>query len=235
MTKVVIANAVVRGRKRGSHRSPAAALHRALGSDGHDVDGAVGHRSVSGVASKAKPGKLPVGRDAPLDDRVEHLHPVVGAVGTLKTMLDAGSIRAHIVVEGGRLWVPGGPDGAIHGMGDTKTNYYEAFETKLKKKVGKETWDSRVHLEHIYYQDLLQEQQEKYWRAIDAKHHLRWDLLHKFMLFSFSDAASIEHSLRKDGGLYKKVHQIIAAAFDNAYAALETRTETPILPKSSFS
>ena len=108
----------------------------------------------------------------------------------------------------------------IHGMGDTKEDYYKDFETKLRKKVGKNTWDSRVHLEHIYYQGLLQEHEERYWKDSVAEHGLRWKRLHKFMLYSFSDAASIEHSLRRDGIIYKKVHQLIAEAFDNAYGAL---------------
>ena len=108
----------------------------------------------------------------------------------------------------------------IHGMGDTKTDYYKAFETKLRKKVGKDTWDSRVHFEYIYYQGLLQDQQEKYWKVSDAEHGLRWNSLHKFMLYGFSDAASIEHSLRKDSVLYIDVHRKIATAFDNAYGAL---------------
>ncbi len=113
MTQLVVAHTVEGGGKGGSHRSPAAALHRALGSDGRDVYRAVGHRSVSSVAGKAKSGELPIGWDAPLDNRVEHLHPVVGAVGALETVLDAGSIRAHVIFEGGRLGVSGGPDRAI--------------------------------------------------------------------------------------------------------------------------
>ena len=40
----------------------------------------------------------------------------------------------------------------IHGMGDTKEDYYKGLETGLRKEVGEDTWDSRVHLEHVYYQ-----------------------------------------------------------------------------------
>ena len=108
----------------------------------------------------------------------------------------------------------------VHGMGDTDEYYYKKFEEKLRKEVGGELWDSRCHLESVYYQGLLQDNQERYWKASNDQYGLKWDSLRKFILFSFSDAASIEHSLRGNGELYEQVHQEIATAFDNAYEAL---------------
>lgn len=108
----------------------------------------------------------------------------------------------------------------IHGMGDTKKDYYKSFEKKLRNRVGKDTWDSKVHLEHVYYQNLLQGEQEDYYEDSDDEHDLRWDILRKLMIFGFNDAAAIEHSLRKDGKLYIDVHRRIATAFDNAYGKL---------------
>ena len=108
----------------------------------------------------------------------------------------------------------------VHGMGNTKKDYFENYEKKLRKAVGRDIWDSRVHLEPVYYQGLLQGNQEEYWKRIDDEHGLKLDFLRKFMLFSFSDAASIEHSLRGDKILYKMVHQEIATAFDKAFEAL---------------
>ena len=102
-------------------------------------------------------------------------------------------------------------------MGDTNPNYYRSFEKKLRKYIGKALWDEKVHLESVYYQGLLQANQEDYWEEIDDKYSLRWDFIRKFMLFSFSDAASVEHSLRNDLVLYKAVHQTIATAFDNSF------------------
>ena len=108
----------------------------------------------------------------------------------------------------------------IHGMGDTNPNYYRSLEKKLRKYVGKDLWDETVHLESVFYQDLLQGNQEEYWQEIDDQYSLKWDFLRKFMLFSFADAASIEHSLRNDMALYLSVHQEIDTAFDYAYEAL---------------
>jgi len=44
----------------------------------------------------------------------------------------------------------------IHGMGDTNPNYYRSLEKKLRKYVSRELWDEAVHLESVFYQDLLQ-------------------------------------------------------------------------------
>jgi len=122
----------------------------------------------------------------------------------------------------------------VHGMGDTNINYYKSIGKKLRQAVGKDTWDSRVHLESVYYQDLLQGNQEEYWEDSDDEHGLRWDFLRKFMLFAFSDAASIEHSLHNDKVLYKAVHQKIATAFDNAYIALGNEAKPVFLIAQSL-
>ena len=117
----------------------------------------------------------------------------------------------------------------IHGMGKTGPDYYKSLERKLTKYVGKDLWNKEVHLESVYYQDLLQGNQENYWNSIDDEYSLRWDFLRKFMLFSFSDAASIEHSLRNDLKLYKAVHQKIATAFDNSFVELGNKSKPVIV------
>ncbi len=108
----------------------------------------------------------------------------------------------------------------VHGMGDTNPNYHHDLVKKTRKYVGKDTWDEKIQFESVFYQDLLQGNQEDYWNEIDDKYNLKWDFLRKFMLFSFSDAASIEHSLRNNQKLYRDVHSRIAKAFDNALEKL---------------
>ena len=122
----------------------------------------------------------------------------------------------------------------VHGMGDTNPNYYKELESKLRKYVGKQLWDDKVHLEDIYYQDLMQGAQEDYWNEIDDLYSLKWDFLRKFMLYSFSDAASIEHSLRNDMELYLNIHKKIADAFDNSLAALENSSKPVIVMAHSL-
>ncbi|MCO7225572.1 hypothetical protein [Pleionea sp. CnH1-48] len=122
----------------------------------------------------------------------------------------------------------------IHGMGDTNPNYHLELVRKLRKRVGKSDWDKNVHLESCFYQDLLQANQEDYWTEADEKYDLKWDFLRKFMLFSFSDAASIEHSLSNDQRLYKQVHGKIALAFDNTLAELENANSPVVVVAHSL-
>ncbi len=68
----------------------------------------------------------------------------------------------------------------IHGMGDTDVNYYKSLKKKLRKYVGGDMWDELVHFESVYFQDLLQGNQEEYWEEIDDEYSLRWDFLRKF-------------------------------------------------------
>jgi len=119
-------------------------------------------------------------------------------------------------------------------MGDTNPNYYKRLESKLRRYVGQSIWDDQVHFESIYYQDLLQGNQEDYWDDIDDKYSLRWDFLRKFMLFSFADAASIEHSLRNDMLLYLSVHQRISDAFDRSLSALGSQLKPVIVVAHSL-
>ena len=108
----------------------------------------------------------------------------------------------------------------VHGMGTQEENYYKALERKLRRYVGPRKWDDKVHLQSVYYQGLLQGNQERYWDEADDRHNLRWDFLRKFMLFGFSDAGSIEHSLHGNQVLYKAVHHEIASALDASLEVL---------------
>jgi len=108
----------------------------------------------------------------------------------------------------------------IHGMGDTDRDYNQSLVQWLKQEIGTQRWDNDIHVESVFYQDLLQGNQEDYWHRINQKYHLRWDFLRRFMLYKFSDGASIEHSLHADMSLYLGVHRTISTAFDNSLNAL---------------
>jgi len=116
----------------------------------------------------------------------------------------------------------------IHGMGDTDRNYHQPLTKRLRAQIGQQVWDDNIHLESVFYQDLLQYNQVDYWHSINDKYQLRWDFLRRFMLYKFSDGASIEHSLHSNMSLYLNVHGKIAAAFDNALDALE-HSDMPVI------
>ena len=79
----------------------------------------------------------------------------------------------------------------IHGMGDTERGYYTEFYDEIKKSLGKTAWD-KVIFKHLYYQDILQGNQETIFNRMRDK--IDWMKLRKFLLFGFSDAASLEYN-----------------------------------------
>lgn len=78
----------------------------------------------------------------------------------------------------------------IHGMGDTERDYYTEFYDEIQKSLGKATWD-KVIFKHIYYQDVLQGNQEDVFNRM--RNQIDWMKLRKFLLYGFSDAASLEY------------------------------------------
>lgn len=77
----------------------------------------------------------------------------------------------------------------IHGMGDTERDYYTGFYDEIKKSLGKSTWD-KVIFKHLYYQDILQGNQQAIFNRM--RDQIDWMKLRKFLLYGFSDAASLE-------------------------------------------
>jgi hypothetical protein len=97
----------------------------------------------------------------------------------------------------------------IHGMGETKADYYFGLQEHIAQTLGTNIW-SQVHLEPIFYQDLLQPNQYRVWNQMVQKEVLDWKGLRQFMLFSFADASTLEHKPEKEGSVYHKVqHKIV--------------------------
>lgn len=78
-------------------------------------------------------------------------------------------------------------------MGTTDMNYAEELRANLSKKLGPDLWQ-HVAFHPVYYQDLVQNNQYAVWNAMDSStNSIEWKRLRQFMLFSFSDAATLEH------------------------------------------
>lgn len=94
----------------------------------------------------------------------------------------------------------------VHGMGETKADYHvsliKALQGKLKSLFG------GVSVHRVYYQDLLQANQEAVWQACRDKVH--YDDLRKFLLFGFSDAAGLESSKDEVASVYEMAQREIA-------------------------
>ena len=92
----------------------------------------------------------------------------------------------------------------VHGMGDTARDYYADLYATLKKAVGKARWE-KIAFKAVYYQDILQGSQAEVFNRMRGQ--IDWMKLRKFLLYGFSDAASLEY--RKD-------------AIDSPYYATQT-------------
>ncbi|WP_298838188.1 hypothetical protein [uncultured Roseobacter sp.] len=106
----------------------------------------------------------------------------------------------------------------LHGMGNTEPDYADELFERVRTELGPDLQNS-VASQAVYYQDILQQNQSRYFKTV--KRRLRWDDLREFMLYGFSDAASLE--ARKEGPTspYFLAQTNILAALRTLYARLE--------------
>lgn len=102
----------------------------------------------------------------------------------------------------------------IHGMGDTPRDYYMEFYDVIKTSLGKATWD-KVIFKHLYYQDILQGNQEDIFNRM--REQIDWMKLRKFLLYGFSDAASLEYKKDAVNSPYFLTQQMIIQAMDEIF------------------
>lgn len=113
----------------------------------------------------------------------------------------------------------------IHGMGDTERDYYTEFYTEIKKSLGKATWD-KVIFKSIYYQDVLQGNQEAIFNRM--RDQIDWMKLRKFLLYGFSDAASLEYKKDAINSPYFLTQKIIMQTMDEIFDESEEQ-ELPVI------
>ena len=102
----------------------------------------------------------------------------------------------------------------IHGMGETPKNYHKLFLERVKKYVGKDAWKN-VAFESIFYQDILQKNQADIYRRM--KPHIRGQGLRRFLMYNFSDAASLDYHKENANSAYRQAQSRISNALRNVY------------------
>lgn len=102
----------------------------------------------------------------------------------------------------------------IHGMGDTERDYYTEFYDEIKKSLGKTAWD-KVIFKHLYYQDILQGNQEAIFNRM--RDQIDWMKLRKFLLYGFSDAASLEYKKGAIDSPYFLTQKMIMQSMDEIF------------------
>jgi pimeloyl-ACP methyl ester carboxylesterase len=108
---------------------------------------------------------------------------------------------------------------AIHGMGDTDENFDRKLESELRDRIGDARW-SKVVWEKVYYQGLLQTNQQRLMEDTMMQGDVDWIKLRKFVLYGFSDAASMESRPGEPNSMYVRVQQIIVDSLNRALAGL---------------
>ena len=101
----------------------------------------------------------------------------------------------------------------LHGMGETESDYYADFYHKIKRRLG-DSW-GQVIFKPIYYQDLLQGKQELLFHKM--RDQLDWKDLRKFLLYGFSDAASLEYKKGDIDSPYFKTQERIAQSMKSLF------------------
>jgi hypothetical protein len=76
----------------------------------------------------------------------------------------------------------------------------------------------------VYYQNILQDNEERVWGRVEQKGKVHYDDLRRFLLFGFGDAAGLENRKEFDNSVYEQAQMQIANALLKVHAA------DPLLP-----
>ncbi|MBW4514751.1 MAG: hypothetical protein KME11_05950 [Timaviella obliquedivisa GSE-PSE-MK23-08B] len=105
----------------------------------------------------------------------------------------------------------------IHGMGNTPETYADELRNNLQAALAPE-WN-QISFQSVYYQTLLQGNQSRVFE--NMKRHISGKLLREFLLYGFSDAASLESSRGEAKGAYAQAQMQVISALRQVYAELE--------------
>lgn len=119
----------------------------------------------------------------------------------------------------------------LHGMGNTEENYADDLFEEIEDRLGADLAD-HIETASVYYQDILQDNQSDYFRRV--KRRLRWDNLREFMLYGFSDAASLESQKEGVSSPYYQAQDKILNTFKSLYSRLEGQDRRVIIIAQSL-
>lgn len=106
----------------------------------------------------------------------------------------------------------------VHGMGETPPDYAADLGRRLRLKIGPR-FTSQVDFRTVYYQEILQKNEQEIWRRVAGNSQVHYEQLRKFLLFGFGDAAGLENRKEDTGSVYELAQIEIAKTLLDAYAA----------------
>lgn len=98
---------------------------------------------------------------------------------------------------------------SVHGMGETPRNYAAEVFGQMRSRLGPDLRE-RLACYSVYYQDILQKNEQLVWNRVDRQSKMHYDELRKFMLFGFADAAGLENRKEIPGSVYELAQGEIA-------------------------
>ncbi len=98
---------------------------------------------------------------------------------------------------------------SVHGMGETPRNYAAEVFGQMRSRLGPDLRE-RLACYSVYYQDILQKNEQLVWNRVDRQSKVHYDELRKFMLFGFADAAGLENRKEIPGSVYELAQGEIA-------------------------
>lgn len=105
----------------------------------------------------------------------------------------------------------------LHGMGRVEKNYEVPLVTRLRQELTGAEWDE-LSVVSVQYQTELQAHQEAVWQRMHKAGPLGSRFLRQFLLYGFSDAASLEHSRDDAGSVYEQTQALLLEGLRKAYA-----------------
>lgn len=106
----------------------------------------------------------------------------------------------------------------VHGMGETPRDYAAGVFGQMRTRLGPALRE-RAAFYSVYYQHILQRNEQTVWERIDAGREVHYAGLRKFLLFGFADAAGLENRKEDPGSVYELAQGEIARNLLAAHAA----------------
>ncbi len=119
----------------------------------------------------------------------------------------------------------------IHGMGSQDREYAEPMIAEINSRVARLSKDPRcIAWKTIYWADILQARQDRYWRAAKTRAELDFVRLRKFVIASFGDAAAYQQVPSESNNTYEDIHARIRQGIKELYQVdLESRPRPMIV------
>ncbi len=108
----------------------------------------------------------------------------------------------------------------IHGMGSQSVEYAEPMIAEVNQRLVRLSKDpERVAWKTIYWADILQPRQDRYWNAAKRRADLDFVRLRKFVIASFADAAAYQQVSSDTNNTYEDIHTRIRRGVRELYEA----------------